>query len=110
MASCGDAHRRVVRIPLRQAVRNLFGDQRCASRCKTAARKRAVDGERPRLARLMSPTLRPLMGGHRPIGDRRRPMACSSRDSVLGARCIDLSCRSETMRLSPTYDSILRAP
>ena len=48
------AQRGIVSISLRQAVRNLFGEQRCASRCKTASQKR-VDHERSRLTPLMRP-------------------------------------------------------
>jgi hypothetical protein len=71
----GDAHRRVVRIPLRQAVRNLLERPAVREQVQDGGAQARVDGERSRLARLVGPALRPLMGGHRSIGDRRRPMA-----------------------------------
>ena len=79
------------------------GDQQCASRCKTAARKRAW------MVRLMSPTLRPVMGGYRAIGDRRCPMVCAFRDSVLGLAVAPKPPLGD-YGLSPICDSILRAP
>lgn len=60
-----DAHRRVVRIPLRQAVRNLLGGPAVREQVQDGGTQARVDGERPRLAWLVS-----------------------SRDKVLGARCI----------------------
>ena len=70
-----DAHRRIIRIPLRQAVRNLFGRPAVREQVQDGGAQAHVDHELPRLARLVRPALRPLMGGHRSIGDRRRPMA-----------------------------------
>ena len=72
----GDAHRRVVRIPLRQAVCNLLGRPAVREQLQDGGAQARVDCKRPRLARLVGPALRPLMGGHRSIGDRRSPMAC----------------------------------
>ena len=70
-----DAHRRVIRIPLRQAVRNLFRGPAVREQVQDGGAQARVDGKRARFAWLMSPALRPLMSGHRTIGDRRRPMA-----------------------------------
>jgi hypothetical protein len=50
------------------------GDQRCASRLKTAVckrDKRDMDGECPGLPRVVGSALGPLVGGHRPIGHGR---------------------------------------
>jgi hypothetical protein len=92
-----DAHRRVVRIPLRQAVRNLFGRPAVREQVQDGGAQPRVDGERARVAWLMSPTLRPLMGGHRAIGDRRRPLACEFTRQRARGSLYRLSHCSETM-------------
>ena len=59
--------------------------------------KARVDDERARFAWLMRPTRRPLMGGHRAIGDRRRPMACEFTRQRARGSLYRLSHRSETL-------------
>ena len=107
-----DPHYRFARIPLRQAVSNLFGRPAVREQVQDGGAQAHVDRELSRLARLVSPARGPLMGGHRSIGDRRRAMAYAF--TRQGARCSALAAspepQREDSRLPPAYDSILRAP
>jgi hypothetical protein len=76
-----------------------------------------VDGERARFAWLMSPPLRPLMGGYRAIGNRRRPMACEftrqrARGSLyrLSYRSKPLACRQHATQFFTLHEGQLLIP
>ena len=69
-----DPHRRVVRIPLPQPARNLFGGPALREQREDRGAQAGVDGECPGLPRMVAPALGPLVGGHRPIGHGRGPV------------------------------------
>ena len=66
-----DPHRRLIRIPLRQPSRNLFGGPALREQGEDRRSQAGMDCQRPWLARPMRPTKRPLVGPHRPIGHGR---------------------------------------
>jgi hypothetical protein len=66
-----DAHRRLVRIPLRQPACNLFGRPALREQCEDRRAQAGLDRQLPRLARVMGPGLHPLVSTHPPIRQGR---------------------------------------
>jgi hypothetical protein len=106
-----DAQRRVIRIPLRPAVRNLFRGPAGREPVQDGGAQARVDDERPRLARWVSPVLRPLVGRHRAIGGRRGPMACAfTRQRARGSlyrvrhRSETMACRQQATQFFPLHE------
>ena len=64
-----DAHRQIIRIPLEQAVGNLFRRPALSEQRQHGAAKSAMDRELAGLPWMMGPPVGMLMGRHRPIGD-----------------------------------------
>ena len=70
-----DAHRRLVRIPLRQPASNLFGGPALSEQGEDRRPQAGLDGQLPRLPGSVRPATRPLVGTDRPIGHGRGVMA-----------------------------------
>ena len=81
-----DAHRRLVRIPLRQPACNLFGRPALREQREDRRAQAGLDHERPGLARVVGPALRPLLSRHRPIRHGRGVLASElTRQGTRGA-------------------------
>src|SRR6188508_384081 len=70
-----DAHRRIIRIALWKAVGNLFGRPALGQEPEDYCPQAGLGYQLSRLARPMRSAVRPLMGNHRPIRQRRHSVA-----------------------------------